>query len=120
MNHWPHGKNKPVNRQEQVIPLVQKKNMGIMLMKVVRPLDTISGINATDLIRYALSLDGPHGITVGIDSMKILEDNLAILREFSPMSKLEKQKTEHLLHPFFNHENLPWMDKNYRDGLWKV
>lgn len=118
MNHWPGGKDNLTDRQEQVIPVAQKKNMGIMLMKVVRPLDTIKELNANDLVRYALSLDGPHGITVGMDSMQVLESNLKILKEFKPMSSLEMKRVEMALTPFFHHENLPWMDKNYFDGFW--
>lgn len=118
MNHWPGGKDNLTDRQEQVIPVAQKKNMGIMLMKVVRPLDTIKELNANDLVRYALSLDGPHGITVGMDSMQVLESNLKILKEFKPMSSLEMKRAEMALTPFFHHENLPWMDKDYFDGFW--
>lgn len=118
MNHWPWGTDKLVNRQEMVIPVAQRKNMGIMLMKVVRPLDTIPGINANDLIRYALSVEGAHGITVGMDSMEVLENNLKILREYKPMTVHEKRKMEVVLQPFFRHENLPWMDENYVDGFW--
>ena len=118
MNHWPGGKDNLTDRQQQVIPVAQNKNMGIMLMKVVRPLDTIKDLNADELVRYALSLEGPHGITVGMDSMKVLESNLKILKEFKPMSSLEMKRIEMALTPFFHHENLPWMDKNYFDGFW--
>ena len=118
MNHWPGGQKDLVNRQEHVIPVAQRKNMGIMLMKVVRPLDTIKGIDANDLIRYALSLKGPHGIAVGIDSMEILESNLKISREFTPMNENEKQRITSILDPFFNHRGLPWMEEGYTDGYW--
>ncbi len=118
MNHWPWGKDNPVYRQEQVIPVAQKKNMGIMLMKVIRPLDTIKGIDANDLVRYALSAEGAHGITVGIDSIEVLDSNLKILREYKPMTITEKEKMNTVLQPFFRHENLPWMNKNYVDGFW--
>ena len=89
-----------------------------MLMKVIRPLDTIKELNADELVRYALSLDGPHGITVGMDSMKVLESNLRILKEFKPMSSLEMKRVEMALTPFFHHENLPWMNEDYFDGFW--
>ncbi len=118
MNHWPGGKGNLSDRQEQVIPVAQRKNMGIMLMKVIRPLDTIKELNADELVRYVLSLDGPHGITVGMDSMKVLESNLRILKEFKPMSSLEMKRVEMALTPFFHHENLPWMNEDYFDGFW--
>lgn len=118
MNHWPGGLNNTATRQEEVIPKALEKNLGIMLMKVLRPLDTIEGINAEDMIRYALSLEGVHGITVGIDSLKVLQSNLKILKEFVPMEEQEKQKITVALAPFFQGRNLPWMDKKYCDGYW--
>lgn len=118
MNHWPGGLNKAASRQEQVIPKALGKNMGIMLMKVIRPLETVEGINPKELIRYALSLEGVHAITVGIDSFKILQSNLKILKEFVPMDEQEKQKINIALTPFFQGRDLPWMNKSYCDGYW--
>lgn len=118
MNHWPGGLNKTASRQQQVIPKALGKNIGIMLMKVIRPLDTIEGVNAEELIRYALSMEGVHGIAVGMESLEILQSNLKILREFSPMGEQEKQKITAVLTPFFQDRDLPWMNKNYCDGYW--
>jgi len=113
MNHY--GDNKD-NRQGLVIPAAKQKGMGIMLMKTVRPKETIPGMDATELIRFALSLDGPSGIAVGMDSKKVVESNLKILRSFKPMSAEEKLKYAMVLSPFFRHENLAWMAKGYTDG----
>lgn len=118
MNHWPGGFNKVASRQEQVIPKALEKNMGIMLMKVIRPLDTVEGINPEELIRYALSQEGVHGVTIGIENLKILQSNLKILREFVPMGEEEKQKITTALTPFFQGQDLPWMNANYSDGYW--
>lgn len=118
MNHWPGGLNKSTPRQEQVIPKAMEKNMGIMLMKVIRPLETVEGVNPERLIRYALSLEGAHGITVGIDSFKILQSNLKILKEFVLMDEQEKQKITTALTPFFQDRDLPWMNTGYCDGYW--
>lgn len=120
MNHYPKGPDTTTTRIEQVVPKAKEKGMGTLLMKIIRPLDTIDGINlnAESLIRYALSLDSVDGITVGMDNMKVLESNLKTLREFTPMNAQEKQEVTLALTPFFNHENLPWMDERYRDGNW--
>jgi hypothetical protein len=113
MNHY--GDNKD-NRQGLVIPAARQKGMGIMLMKTVRPKETIPGMDAAELVRFALSLDGPSGIAVGMDSKKVVESNLKILRSFKPMSAEEKLKYAMVLSPFFRHENLEWMQKGYTDG----
>jgi len=113
MNHY--GDNKD-NRQGLVIPAARQKGMGIMLMKTVRPKETIPGMDAAELVRFALSLDGPSGIAVGMDSKKVVESNLKILRSFKPMSAEEKLKYAMVLSPFFRHENVEWMKKGYTDG----
>jgi uncharacterized protein len=114
MNHYDGYKD---DRQGNLIPAARGKGMGIMLMKTVRPKETIDGIQVPELVRFALSLDGPNGIVVGMDSKKVVDSNLNLLRNFKPMSEDEKQKYAMLLSPFFRHENLEWMSHWYKDGL---
>jgi predicted aldo/keto reductase-like oxidoreductase len=117
MNHW-QDENNPQQRQEQVIPAAKAQGMGVMLMKVVRPRETVKGIDPKDLIRYALSLQGPDGIALGMDSLEVVKSNLDILRNFKPMDKSRMKDLTQQLAPFYNHENLPWMKKGYCDGNW--
>lgn len=114
MNHYTTGQD----RQGSLIPAAKAKGMGIMLMKAIRPKETIPGINAAELVRFALTLEGPSGIVVGMDSKKVVDSNLEILRNFKPMSKDEMSKYAMLLSPYFRHEKLEWMGKGYRDGMW--
>jgi predicted aldo/keto reductase-like oxidoreductase len=113
MNHY--GENKD-DRQGTIIPAAKEKGMGIMLMKTVRPKETIPGLNAAELVRFALSLEGPSGIAVGMDSKKVVDSNLNLLRNFKPMNADEKSKYAQMLSPYFRHDNLEWMRIGYRDG----
>ena len=113
MNHYDGNKE---NRQGTLIPAAKERGMGIMLMKTVRPKETIKGIDVAELVRFALSLEGPSGIAVGMDSKKVVDSNLNLLRNFKPMNSNEIQKYAMLLSPYFRHENLEWMKKGYRDG----
>jgi predicted aldo/keto reductase-like oxidoreductase len=113
MNHY--GDNKD-DRQGSLINAAKAKGMGIMLMKSVRPKETIQGIDTRELVRFALSLDGPDGLVVGMDSKKIVESNLNLLRSFTPMNQDEKLKYASILSPYFRHENLEWMRSGYHDG----
>jgi predicted aldo/keto reductase-like oxidoreductase len=115
MNHWDTTQG---DRQGTLIPAAKQKGMGIMLMKAVRPKETIAGLDAAELVRFALSLDGPNGIAVGMDSKKVVDSNLQLLRNFKPMDSDEKLKYAMLLSPYFRHENLEWMRKGYHDGYW--
>ena len=115
MNHYDAGKN---DRQGMVIPAARKLGMGVMLMKTIRPKETIQGLDPSELVRFALSLEGPNGIAVGMDSKKVVDANLNILRNFRPMTQDERLKYAMVLSPYFRHENLAWMNNGYHDGHW--
>lgn len=116
MNHWRAEQN--FKRQEVVIPEGKKKKMGVLLMKAVRPKETIKGLNASDLVRYALSLEGPDAVVIGMDSVNVVKSNLEILRNFHKLSQGEMNELAFQLEPFYRHENLPWMQDGYKDGMW--
>jgi hypothetical protein len=115
MNHYDADKE---SRQETLIPSAKQRGMGIMLMKTVRPKETIPGLDIKELVRFALSLEGPSGIAVGMDSKKVVDSNLNLLRNFIPMNSDEKLKYAMILSPYFRHENLDWMKNGYHDGYW--
>jgi len=115
MNHYAGPSD---TRQELLIPAAKEKGMGVMLMKAVRPKETIEGVSIPELVRFALSLEGPDGVAVGMDSKNVVDSNLNILRNFKPMDAAEKIKYAELLSPYFHHENLPWMKAGYHDGNW--
>lgn len=114
MNHYDANKQ---NRQGTLIPAAKEKGMGIMLMKAIRPKETIKDIDIKELVRFALSLEGTDGVAVGMDSKKVVESNLDLLRNFKPMTSDEKTKYAMLLSPYFRHENLEWMRSGYFDGF---
>ena len=99
-------------------PAVKEKKMGLLLMKAVRPKETIEGLHATDLVKYALSLDGPDALALGMDSIEVVKSNLDILRNFQKLPPERMQQLAQQLAPFYRHENLEWMQKGYTDGNW--
>jgi len=118
MNHW--NPNNPSPRQEVAIPAGKKNKMGILLMKAVRPKELIPDLNAVDLVRYAMSLKGPDAVVIGMDSRAVVDSNLEILRTFKKMSPERMKELASRLAPFYRHENLPWMQDNYLDGMWET
>jgi hypothetical protein len=117
MNHW-NAANNPQKRFELAVPAAKAKGMGVIMMKVVRPRETIAILKATDLIKYALSMKGPDVIVLGLDSIDVVKSNLEILRNFKPLSEDRMKELSMQLTPFYNHENLPWMQPGYTDGNW--
>jgi predicted aldo/keto reductase-like oxidoreductase len=78
--------------QRHVLPVLLQRNIGVLAMKSLGGTGVIvkeAGIPVEDALRYVLSL--PISTLVsGIDSEKVLDQNLKIVREFRPMSLQEK------------------------------
>ena len=117
MNHY--TVRQKTKHEETTIPAAKEKKMGVLLMKAVRPRETIEGLNTPDLIRYAMSLEGPDAVVVGMDSVQVVKSNIQILSNFQKLSPEKMQQLAFQLAPFYRHENLPWMQKGYTDGNWK-
>jgi len=98
------------------IPSAAARKMGVMIIKAIRPRETVEGLAATDLIRYALTLPHVHSAVVGTDGVDIVRKNAALLRDFRPLSPEEMAKLTVKLAPFFAGGRLPWMRPGYRDG----
>lgn len=116
LNHY--NENNGEKREELAIPAANGKGLGVMLMKVVRPIEMDKSLNPTDMIRYALSIDGVSGAVLGTDSKEVVDSNVAILKDFKTMPKEEMDKLTAKLAPFYNHHGTPWMDPGYCDGNW--
>jgi len=71
LNHYAERKG---DFEKQAIPAAARKKMGILVMKVVRPRETVEGISPEELIRYALSLEHAHAAAIGIDSLDVLKN----------------------------------------------
>jgi len=97
-------------------PLAKQKGMGVVAMKVIRPRETVNGLAANDLVRYALSLGDFHMANIGIDSMEVLNSNLEILKNYSPLGEEKMDEIRMALLPFYQGENLAWMQREYQDG----
>ena len=102
--------------EELPAPLAMKKGMGVVAMKVIRPRETINGLAASDLVRYALSLQDFHLANIGMDSMDVLKSNLEIIRDFTPLDAPKMDELRLALQPFYRGQNLPWMKPAYLDG----
>ena len=97
-------------------PLARQKGMGVVAMKVIRPRETVNGLAADDLVRYALTLKDFQMANIGIDSMEVLHSNLEILRNFTPLGEEKMKEMRLALQLFYRGKNLAWMDPAYQDG----
>jgi predicted aldo/keto reductase-like oxidoreductase len=100
------------------VPEAARKNMGILLMKAIRPRETVTTLDPNDLIRYALSLEHGHAAVIGTDGMDILKTNLETARSFRPMTPQEMGRIRGELEPLAANRMFPWMKPGYTDGAW--
>ena len=113
LNHYAERKG---DMENHAIPQAAKKNMGIIVKKLIRPRETIESLPAEDLIRYALSLEQPHVAVIGTDSLEVVDKNRELLMNFTRMTPEEMAKIRGELEPLFASNKLPWMQPGYVDG----
>ena len=108
------------DREEQfeqyAVPFASKKGLGVIAMKVIRPRETIQGLDPHDLIRYALSLDHFSVVNIGMDKMEVVQENLELVKRFEPLPESRMEEIRMALEPFYHHHNLAWMQPGYMDG----
>lgn len=103
--------------EEYAVPFAAKKGLAVIAMKVIRPRETIEGLDPQDLIRYALSLENFSVVNIGTDNMEVLKSNLELIRNFEPLPETKMEEIRVALEPFYRHKNLAWMKPGYVDGL---
>lgn len=82
--------------QKQVLPELNKRGIAPLGMKSLGgngSIVTKAGVPVAEAIRYVLSLP-ITSLVSGIDSEKVLDQNLKIVREFQPMSEDERRRVE--------------------------
>jgi predicted aldo/keto reductase-like oxidoreductase len=109
--------DKPQDFENEAIPAAAKSNLGIMLIKVIRPRETVKELKPKDLIRYALSLKHVNAAVISMTTLDNIKENISILKNFEPMGIEDMKEMQLALTPFYRHENLEWMRPGYRDGL---
>lgn len=114
LNHYQKGKEE---FEQHAVPTASRNGLGVMVMKVVRPRETVKTLAPEQLIRYALSLPKANGAVLSMQTLDIMKQNIALLKSFQPMSESEMNSMSAALEPWYRAKNLEWMDPAYRDGV---
>ena len=100
---------------DELLALARSRQMGVIAMKTIR-YDRQAKLSATELLRYALGLDGVHVAIVGLDSINHLNEDAAVATGFRAMKTAER---------FEFHRNVgaalagvvpPWEERGYVDA----
>lgn len=88
--------------EELALPAAKKKNLGVILMKVTAQDKLVGGGNGRAdigaLLRYALSLPISTAV-IGMPQMSFIDQNIAVAREFRPMSAAEMNELRQRIAP---------------------
>lgn len=115
LNHQQQGRE---DFEENPVPYAASKGMGVIGMKVIRPRETVAGINPNDLVKYALSLKGITVPIIGMETQEVMQKNINIIKDFKEPLSDEKMKELHVaLQPFYKSKKLPWLQPGYYDGM---
>jgi len=82
--------------QKLVLPELVRRNIGALAMKSLGGTGTIvkdAGVSVEDALRYVLSLP-ISSLVSGIDSEKVLDQNLKIVRDFKPLAAEDRARIE--------------------------
>jgi len=102
--------------EDVLLPVVRKKNMGLLAMKTNRHARN-SDLPGAQLVRYALSLKGVSAAVVGLDSIVHLMDNIAMCTNFTPFNKDEMALMTRMAKEGLAFAGSPpWENPEYWDG----
>jgi predicted aldo/keto reductase-like oxidoreductase len=85
-------------------------------MKMIRR-DRQSDLKGTDLIRYAMSLQGVHVANVGLDTIQHLDENAAMATKFVPLKSRQRAAISSQVQLALGDYPAPWDMPGYRDGM---
>ncbi len=82
---------KPTSFEATALPVAQKKNLGVIAMKIFGQEKLNGKAPVEQLIRYSLSLPVAAAV-LGMPKIEMLEQNVAAAKAFQPMSSADRDK----------------------------
>ncbi len=101
--------------EDELLPLARDRKMGVIGMKTVRRARN-ADLRGSDLVRYALSLDGVNSTIVGLDTQAHLDENIQMATNFKPMNSEERAELHSYSVRALAGIPTPWEQPGYRDG----
>ena len=95
--------------------LARSRQMGVIAMKTIR-YGRQAKLPATELLRYALSLNGVHTAVVGLDSLNHLNEDAAVATGFRAIKTSERFEFHRNVSTALAGVVPPWEERGYVDG----
>jgi uncharacterized protein len=100
---------------DELLALARSRQMGVIAMKTIR-YGRQARLPATELLRYALSLDGVHTAVVGLDSLNHLNEDAAVATSFRAMKIVDQIGLHQNASRALAGVAAPWERPGYVDG----
>jgi aryl-alcohol dehydrogenase-like predicted oxidoreductase len=101
--------------EDELLPLARERDMGVVGMKTVKHARN-ADLKGSDLIRYALGLEGVHSVIVGLDTRGHLDENVAMATGFQPLPEDQKIAMIRESQAALAGLIAPWDVPGYEDG----
>ena len=101
--------------EDELLPLARSRNIGVIGMKAIR-YGRQAKLPATELLRYALSLDGVHTVIVGLDSFSRLDEDAGVASGFRSMKAAARLQMHRNAASALADVVVPWDQPGYVDG----
>ncbi len=100
--------------EDELLPLARERDMAVIAMKTVRHARE-SDLKGSDLVRYALSLEGVCTAIVGLDSLAHLTENARMASHFEPMEASARTTISRRVRMALAGHAAPWDRDGYDD-----
>ncbi len=100
---------------DELLGLARARQTGVIAMKAIR-YGRQAKLPATELLRYALSLNGVHAAIVGLDSLNHLSEDAAVTTGFRGMKAADQIEFHRNATRVLASVALPWEQRGYVDG----
>jgi uncharacterized protein len=100
---------------DELLALARSRQMGVIAMKTIR-YGRQAKLSATELLRYALGLDGVHVAIVGLDSINHLNEDVAVATGFRAMKTAEGFEFHRNVSAALAGVVPPWEERGYVDA----
>ncbi len=101
--------------EDELLALARERKIGVIAMKTIR-FGRQARLPATELLRYALSLDGVDTAIVGLDTRSRLDENAAVASSFKRMQAAERLEVHRIASSALAGVLAPWERDGYIDG----
>lgn len=112
-----HYQERQGDLERDAIGAAAERGLGVAVIKVIRPREKTDAVTPEELIRYAWGLPHVASAVIGMDSLAVLDKDIALAKAYRPLDAGRAAGVRDVLDGVFTRGDLPWMQAGYHDGV---